>query len=169
MSKDCPTQFMIMDACVLIDYINGEPELFKLISSLIGPIYVATPVLEEVDSIESVLVLEDFGLLPIEPEMEDVFEASEMVGRTSFQDNICFLTAKRQGLTCITNDRNLRIQCKTSGVPILWGLELILELVKTNGISKKKASHIAEEIHQSNPKHIGQDIIDRFQKQLDRI
>jgi hypothetical protein len=43
LSKANPTRFMIMDACVLIDYMNGEPDLFKLISSHIGPIYVATP------------------------------------------------------------------------------------------------------------------------------
>ena len=77
-----------MDACVLIDYMNGEPDLFKLISSHIGPIYVATPILEEVDSINSIEELEDLGLLPIEPEIEDVFTAEEMDGQTSFQDNM---------------------------------------------------------------------------------
>ena len=88
MSKANPTRFMIMDACVLIDYMNGEPDLFKLISSHIGPIYVATPILEEVDSIKSIEELEDLGLLPIEPEIEDVFTAEEMDGQKSFQDNI---------------------------------------------------------------------------------
>ena len=88
MSKANPTRFMIMDACVLIDYMNGEPDLFKLISSHIGPIYVATPILEEVDSINSIEELEDLGLLPIEPEIEDVFTAEEMDGQTSFQDNM---------------------------------------------------------------------------------
>ena len=48
-------QLMIMDACVLIDFIHGDPKLFKLISSHIGPIFVATPVVEEVDSIHSIL------------------------------------------------------------------------------------------------------------------
>jgi len=41
-------QLMIMDACVLIDFIHGDPKLFKLISSHISPIFVATPVVEEV-------------------------------------------------------------------------------------------------------------------------
>ena len=52
MSEVIPARFMIMDACVLIDYMNGEPDLFKLISSHIGPIYVTTSILEEVDSIK---------------------------------------------------------------------------------------------------------------------
>ncbi len=64
MSKANQTRFMIMDACVLIDYINGEPDLFKLISSYIAPIYVATPILEEVDAISSIEDLEELGLIP---------------------------------------------------------------------------------------------------------
>lgn len=89
---------MIMDACVLIDYMNGEPDLFKVISSHIGPIYIATPILEEVDSIKSIEELEDLGLIASEPEIEDVFTAEELDGQTSFQDTICFLTAKKTEL-----------------------------------------------------------------------
>ncbi len=100
---------MIMDACVLIDYMNGEPDLFRLISSHIGPIYVVTAILEEVDCITSIADLEELGLIPLEVEVEDVFLAAEMIGPTSFQDNLCLLTAKRQNLTCITNDKNLRV------------------------------------------------------------
>ncbi len=154
MSKANLIQFMIMDACVLIDYMNGEPDLFKLIASHIGPIYVATPILEEVDSIKSIEELEDLGLIPIEPEIEDVFTANDMDGQTSFQDNICFLTAKRQNFTCVSNDTNLRRQCTDASVPILWGLELILDLTKAGGILKKEASRLAKDIQKSNPRHI---------------
>lgn len=169
MNKENPVRFMIMDACVLIDYINGEPDLFKLISTHIGAIYVTTPILEEVDSIESIEELEELGLLPIEPEIDDVFEATNMNGKTSFQDNLCYLTAKRQGMICVTNDTNLRKQCSSSDIPILWGLQLILELVKTGGISKKEASFIATEIHKSNPRHINQKVLDGFLRKLNRI
>ena len=169
MSKANPTRFMIMDACVLIDYMNGEPDLFKLISSHIGPIYVATPILEEVDSINSIEELEDLGLLPIEPEIEDVFTAEEMDGQTSFQDNICFLTAKRQSFICVSNDANLRRQCTDASVPILWGLELILDLTKAGGILKKEASRIAREIQISNPRHITARILSDFEAKLKRL
>ena len=49
-----PVRLMIMDACVLIDYINGEPDLFRLINAHVGQIFIATPVIEEVDSIGSI-------------------------------------------------------------------------------------------------------------------
>jgi len=157
---------MIMDACVLIDYMNGEPDLFRLISSHIGPIYVVTAILEEVDCITSIADLEELGLIPLEVEVEDVFLAADMMGPTSFQDNLCFLTAKRKNLTCVTNDKNLRLQCENSHVSILWGLELVLELAKTGGISRKKAMQIAIEIHVSNPRHISQKVLDGFLAKL---
>lgn len=169
MSKAHPSRFMIMDACVLIDYMNGEPDLFKLISSHIGPIFVATPILEEVDSINSIEELEDLGLIPIEPEIEDVFSAEEMDGQTSFQDNICFLTAKRRSFTCVSNDINLRRQCTDADVSILWGLELILELTEAGGILKKEASRIARDIQKSNPKHITTRILSDFVVKLKRL
>jgi rRNA-processing protein FCF1 len=169
LSKANPTQFMIMDACVLIDYMNGEPDLFKLISSHIGPIYVATPILEEVDSINSIDELEDLGLIPIEPEIEDVFTADVMDGQTSFQDNICFLTARRQGFTCVSNDKNLRRQCTNASIPILWGLELILDLTKAGGLLKKEASKIARDIQKSNPRHISARILSDFEAKLKRL
>jgi len=160
---------MIMDACVLIDYMNGEPDLFKLISSHIGPIYVATPILEEVDSINSIEELEDLGLVPIEPEIDDVFSAEDMDGQTSFQDNICFLTAIRQSFTCVSNDTNLRRQCTNADVPIFWGLELILDLTKAGGILKKEASRIARDIQKSNPRHITAKILSDFEAKLKRL
>jgi len=160
---------MIMDACVLIDYMNRDTDLFKLISSHIGPIYVATPILEEVDSIKSIDELEDLGLIPIEPEIEDVFAAGKMDGQTSFHDNICFLTAKRQGLTCVSNDRNLRRLCTDASIPILWGLELILNLTKAGGILKKEASRIARDIQKSNPRHISTRILSDFEVKLKRL
>lgn len=42
---------MIIDSCVLIDYMQGPTNICSLIASHIGPIYVATPILDEVDSI----------------------------------------------------------------------------------------------------------------------
>lgn len=169
MSNADPIQFMIMDACVLIDYMNGGPDLFKLISSHIGPIYVATPILEEVDSINSIEELEDLGLVPVEPEIEDLFKAEDLEGPTSFQDNICFLTAKRQGFTCVSNDTNLRRQCTDASVPIRWGLELILDLTGAGGILKKEASRIAREIQKSNPRHITARILSDFEAKLKRL
>ena len=102
----------------------------------------------------------------IEPETDDLFKAVDTEGRTSFQDNLCFLTAKRHNLICVTNDTNLRLMCEASNVPILWGLELILMLVREGGLIKKEAAHIAQEIHNTNPKHIDETVLKRFLSKL---
>lgn len=114
------------------------------------------------DPIKSIDEFEDLGLIPIEPEIEDVFTAVKLDGQTSFQDNICLLTAKRQSLTCFSNGTNLSCQCADANVPILWGLELILDLTKVGGIRKKEASRIAKDIQKSNPKHITASILSDF-------
>lgn len=166
MRKADPIRFMIMDACVLIDYMNGDPGIFKLISSHIGPVCITTTILEEVDSIQSTEDLEVLGLTLIEPEIEDVFTAVEMIGQTSFEDNVCYLTAKRQGLTCVSNDKKLRKLCMDAAVPTIWGLELILNLTQAGGILKKKAYRIARDIRKSNPRHISARILDDFEDKL---
>jgi hypothetical protein len=156
-------QLMIMDACVLIDFIHGDPKLFKLISSHIGPIFVATPVVEEVDSIHSIEELESLGLIPFEPDIDDLFSADAMSGQTSFQDNLCFLIAKRQGFTCISNDKVLRKKCIDSNISVVWGLELLLWLRKANGITSMEAIRIAREIQKTNPRHISITILKDFE------
>ncbi len=89
-----------------------------------------------------------------------------MRGSTSFQDNICLLTAKRHGMTCITNDKSLRKACSEHDVLIMWGLELLLGLVRSGGLDHKSALDIARQIHADNPRHISPKVIADFRKKL---
>lgn len=167
--QDKELKLLIMDACVLIDYIKAEPELFKTISSSIGKLHVVSVIYEEVDQIESPDQLAKYGINLIEPEIEDAFLAAQLDGGTSFQDNLCYLTAKRHGFTCVSNDKQLRSLCTQSYVPTLWGLELILTLVKAKGISGAKAKKIGTLIQQNNPKHITRKILKDFISKLTSI
>lgn len=153
---------MILDASVLIDLLDADRTVFRHIADHIGPVYVASVVVNELRSTESEDVLVELGLLILETEIEDAYTAVTWTGPTSFQDNICLLTAKRYGGICVTNDKSLRKLCVRENVPILWGLELLGELYNAGGISKKKVIEIAEYIHQLNPYHITADILQRF-------
>ena len=159
-------RFMIMDACVLIDFILAAPALFKLISKHVGPLPVVSVVFEEVTQIESTQHLADLGLILIEPEIVDAFEAERLKGKTSFQDNLCYLTAKRHSLICVTNDKKLRNQCKEDNIPILWGLQLILELHKANGLPANDALEMVKQMHKNNPRHITTKILKDFKSKL---
>lgn len=169
MKEIIQNKLLILDSCVLIDFMNGEPKLFHLLAEKVGKIHVVTPIIEEVDSIQSLKDLEDLGLIALEPDIEDVFTALKLKGKTSFQDQICYLTAKRYQLTCVTNDKPLRKLCEENHIPTFWGLELIIELTKLDGVSKKKALDIAKVIHKSNPIHIHERILSNFEAALNRI
>jgi predicted nucleic acid-binding protein len=153
---------MIMDACVLIDFLKTDRSVLSLFVKHIGPVHVISPVVEEVKNIDNVTELIELGLFIVEPELDDAFEAISRKGPTSFQDNLCLLTAKRNGFTCVTNDKNLREYCLQEGVSILWGLQLLAMLCKQGGISRTGALDIAEQIHKSNPKHITASILGQF-------
>ena len=153
---------MIVDACVLIDFIRVDPALLRLVARLVGPAYVISPVVDELNDIDDVAELEQLGLVVEEPAIEDAFAAARGLGPTSFQDRLCVLSAKRKGLMCVTNDKHLRKLCKEEGVPVLWGLQLLVELYRRGGISAEEALNVARMIHMVNPKHITMRILSDF-------
>ncbi len=155
-------KLMIMDACVLIDFVKTAPSVLALIADCVGPIHVLNAVVEEVNEIKAEDDLTALGLTVVEPEIEDAYAAASGSGPTSFQDRLCLLTAKRHGFHCVTNDTNLRKLCKAEAVSLLWGLELLAELHKAGGISGKYAEQVAQAIRKSNPKHITAKIITDF-------
>jgi len=101
-------KYLILDACVLIDFVKADRSVWASITNQVGTIYVISPVVDEVLDIEDENELAELGIIIIEPETEDAFIASAGTGATSFQDRLCMLTAKRNGFTCVTNDTNLR-------------------------------------------------------------
>ena len=155
-------RLLLMDACVLIDFIKADSSIFKLFVKYVGEIHVVSPVVEEVKEIESTQALEKYGLIIIEPQLDDVFTAANQSGSLSFQDRLCLLTAKREGFTCVTNDKRLRKQCEKDDVQILWGLQLLISLHDKAGISSADAIELAEQIHRNNPKHISLKLLERF-------
>ena len=161
-SMDLMPKFMILDACVLIDFVNADKFVLASITKNVGSIYVVSPVVSEVKDLENEDELTDLGVIVIEPEMEDAYIAAAEGGATSFEDKLSMLTAKRNGYVCVSNDTSLRKLCESEQVPIMWGLQLLLALHKANGIQADDAIRIANKIHETNPRHITQKIITRF-------
>lgn len=166
--RDNAAKWMILDSCVLIDFVQADASVLRLIADYVGPIHVLNVILEEVRQIESEDELADLGLVVIEPAIDDAFAAARTTGQTSFQDRLCMLTARRHRFSCVTNDMNLRKLCEQERVPSMWGLQLIAELHRAEGISGKYAEKLAQAIHISNPKHITDKIISRFLELIQR-
>ncbi len=153
---------MIMDACVLIDFIKADRSVLELVVKHVGTLHVVGPVIDEVKEIERENELIELGMVIVEPEIEDLDAASHINRRTSKPDNLCLLTAKRHGLTCVTNDKPLRKLCEKENVPTMWGLELLIELNRSGGIPAETALDIARKIRDANPKHITHEILEQF-------
>lgn len=153
-------RFLILDANIIIDYVQSDRTLLKLISDHIGTIYLAMPVLEEINELDE-NECERLGIQIVEPEIEAVLEASATRGPLSFQDHLSLILAKEYHWTCVTNDKPLRVACKQEHVPMLWGIELICMLVETEGLDADSASEIILDIHWNNPKYITKSIVQR--------
>ncbi len=158
-------KFLILDANTLIDFCECDRTIIKLICTHVGQIYLATPVLSEINKIDENECIE-LGVKLVEPELEHVMLAAEKRSSLSFQDNICLILAREYGWTCVTNDIPLRRQCELEGIPLLWGIQLICILVESAVLPAKHAGAIILEIQKNNPKYITDIIVQKAFKRL---
>ena len=154
------SHFLILDANILIDFYKCDKTIIKLICTYVGQLYLATPVLYEINEIGDGDCAE-LGIILVEPELEQVMLASEKKGSLSFQDNLCLILAKKHGWTCVTNDKPLRQMCESEGVPLVWGIELICILVESGGLPAEHAMDIILGIKKINPKYITDIIVEK--------
>jgi len=153
---------LLLDACVLIDFLHADRRVLNRIKQHVGQISVTTNVLEEVCEIEGEEELATLGVTVVDPPFEDVAAAVPLVGRLSLSDWLCVMTAKRRGRICVTNDKSLRAVCRQHEVQVMWGLELLLKLHRSGGISAKRAVSLAGRIRAENPLHITKALVARF-------
>jgi len=149
---------LLLDANVLVDYAHCDDSILALISTHVGTVHVATPVLGEVKEIAKADCTR-LGVTLVEPDLDQLLTAANARGRMSMQDHLCLLLAKERGWTCVTNDRRLRLECAAQGVPLIWGVELICKLVEGGGSTTEDAKDVICCIHRSNPRYIGQDVV----------
>lgn len=153
---------LLVDADVLIDYLKTDESILQLAGRHVGVLHVTSvTVAEEVKGLDPAECAR-LGLQIVEPDLDQVMEATAAGGQLSFKDHICLLIAKEEGWECATNDRALRKACVATGIKAVWGLELMVELVTSHGLSPKRAVAVAENIHETNPTHITREIVERF-------
>jgi predicted nucleic acid-binding protein len=157
---------LVTDANVLIDYASTDESVLALAARDLGRVIVPLPVLDEVDLLD-VAACERLDIEVIEPTLEQLLEAGAQRGRLSFEDRLCLVVARDAGMQCVTNDRRLRAACGTASVPVMWSLELLLELVAAGQFPPDQALVIAEELHRISPRHITSDILTEFRLQVE--
>lgn len=158
----------IIDADVLIDYYKTYLSVLSLFAQLVSACYVGRSTLGEVEHL-SISQAEKHHLIIKTPDIGIAEESARRKGVLSFQDWETYLMANKFNLICISNDKNLRSECKGNGVSVLWGLEPMKLLVGHKVLTKSRAIQVAEQIQASNPHYIKPEILVRFGQQLDVI
>ena len=152
--------FLILDACVLIDFWDTDPSVITLVVRQIGPTHIAENLLAEVRQVDRSAAVEA-GLTIIEPSLEMMTAAARRRTGLSFQDHLCLLLAREHGWTCVSNDGRLRRACAEDGVPALWGLELLAQVVEAGGIPAEAAIEVAKGMATLNP-YLTEAVVARF-------
>jgi len=155
-------KIIVLDACVIIDYVKCEPNLLQSINHHIAVITIVSPLLQEILDIDRD-PLRTLDCSIIDPTFDEIDGAISLADGNSFQDYLCYLVAKRLDCPCITNDKGLRNYCSAHDVQVFWGLELLLILMFKGIISRNNAFHYAEQIQKINPT-ITQTILSAFTK-----
>lgn len=158
-------KLLIVDASVLIDYANTELRVLALTSRHVGTVHVARALLREVKALTEAKCRR-LGLELVSPSLEQLLEAGEGGGALSFEDWLCLILARDEGWIVVTNDRRLRTECASAGVSVLWGLQLMSELVSGGYLEPEQAFAIARSIQVSNPHHITDEIVARFERRI---
>ena len=149
----------ICDANILIDFSKADKQIIHYICEYYDEVYVPDVILAEVGVI-SVEEAKELGLKLVDSPLE-----LEEIPGLSRQDRTCLYYVNKNKWTCLTNDKLLRKHCVEAGGSVIWGLELILYLVKASLISKDYAENIANKIHDGNPE-INQKVLDSFLEKL---
>jgi rRNA-processing protein FCF1 len=155
---------LVADANVLIDYTESAKGVLALISTHVAAIHIPSPVLDEVHQLSE----EDVSGLSInvvEPTLDQVMEALDGEGATSFQDRLCFILARDADWSVLTNDTALRRVCRDAGIACIWGMEAMAILVDTKHLSATRAMSVAEKISSINH-FITTNVLTRFRHRI---
>lgn len=163
---DRPT-VLLSDANVLIDYRDSDITILSMVVTHIGPIHVVREVVDEVDDL-SLARCRALGLTVIDVEPSTLLELAALPRRLSRRDRLSFCVSRENDWVCVTNDRPLRRVCEEHGVRVRWGLELMLALHAAEALTAGRARAVARRIHENNPHHVSEAILERFAARLQR-
>ena len=156
---------LVADANVLIDYAKTDPTILALYTTHLGPIYIPSVILDEVDQLD-ISDCESLGLTIVEEPLQILLAASEKRGPLSFEDRVCLLLAQANQWVCVTNEKPLHRACKQEKIASIWGLRLMIELARAEQLNSDSAIEVAQAIHRINPRYITLVILERFKAEL---
>ena len=159
---------LLVDANVVIDYQRSDVGILGLAARHLGSVAILIAVLEEIDGLTAEICAHQ-GIEVVEPTKEQIVQANEAPSGLSLTDRLCFVVAREERWTCATNDRRLRNLCRRHGVPTMYGLRLMIELVAAGALSRARAEEVARQIQAHNRLRINDRILAEFRARLDAL
>lgn len=159
---------LLLDADVVIDYQRSDLGILGLAARHGVSVAILLAVLEEIDGLTAEICAHH-GIEVIEPTKEQIVQAKEDPSGISLTDRLCFVVAREERWTCATNDRRLRNLCRRHGVPTMYGLRLMIELVAAGALSRARAEGVARQIQAQNRLRINDRILAEFRVRLDAL
>ena len=159
---------LLVDADVFIDYRDSDLEVLKLVGQHVGRVAVLAPVLDAVRGVTRA-DCPRLSVSVVEVATSLLLRAGSVDTDVSFIDRLCFVTCREEGWTCVTNDPALRRLCERRGVRVRFGLRLLVDVVAAGAVTPQRATVIAYKMQESNPLHVNERVIARFESELGRI
>ncbi len=156
----------IIDASVVIDYLDVDKSILSLAASKLGRIWISVLTLQKIRQLGRPDA-EKMGLSVLEPSPEQLREV-KTPSRLKEDDQVTIILARDSGYICITNDKRMHIRCREWQVPSLWGLDLMLELVRTGSLSRTRAEKLGRAIQEINA-YLTPQILQQYLAELNSI
>ncbi len=155
-------EILLADANVLIDYVETEIEILRLVAGLFAKLIVPRPVLEQVPRL-SIRTCRSVGIQIVDAETEILLDAAKRSPALGFEDSLCLVLCEQNQWTCVTNDAALARSCRQANVSVRRGLNLMVELVVHRRLPATRALAVARAIHNTNP-FITVPILEEFER-----
>jgi hypothetical protein len=168
MSENEHHTLILTDANTIIDYGSCGMEVLALVSEHVAPMVVPDVVQQEVRTLTKEQIKEA-GIVVVETPLALLAPPPLASKQLSTQDRVCIEMASANGWTCATNDKVLRNACQARCVRLVWGLELMVELVDRRVLLEKKAQNVGNKMHQVNPKSITKQVLTDFLARIHRL
>ena len=159
---------LLADADVFIDYRESELGILNLVAHHVGRLAVIPSVLEEVRGVTATECAR-LGIEVVEVETSRMIQAAKIGSGVSFNDRLCLVVCREEGWTCVTNDGALRRLCKRHGIKTRYGLGLMVDLVTAGVLTRRRAMAVARQMQVSNPFHINDRVLTRFEDALNQL
>ena len=157
---------LILDTCILVDYLKAETGILRMYSRGVGALRASSLTLEELVT-EQAEAVRRVGVIVVDPHSDDLDSAIARAtsGPLSVTDWVCLSTAKRHGWVLVTNDRRLRNTSEAESVALMWGFGLLENLAAAGVLDPKHAIGVAERITRMNPR-ISQIVLEQLRAKL---